>query len=385
MKSRLSIVDKIENCDIVARTKFIDMPLSLHGLGRFHIFSKALRVTDWWSCKAIPFSALACVSYIHTYGYIEPFRMLYFSGLLLLSISGCAVFGMVLNDWCDRENDIKAGRPSIVGSLSLHQVLVFLCLSLLLIFLPLVHLPGATAVAILAIVECILLAAYSVSPIRLKDRGGWGVMTDSLYAHVLPALAAWFAFSSITPRVSYLWMIGSSIILVIWQFPMGFRGLLGHQINDYAKDKDVGEQTLAVQIGVERSQEIIRLYLIPTEVIATVLIFSIVQLPNLISLIGLVLFSVAWILHLNDRVSKHKTLKRLPTARNIAGQVMRIFWAEWFSLSVFISIVAVSHDFWPTLIIYILLRPMLITHFAHRIRVKSSNMMALPPCDRPNS
>lgn len=327
-------------------------------LGPVGLLAKALRTADWWSCKAIPFVSLGCASYIHFHGYVQPFRMLTWSGLLLLTISGCAGFGMVLNDWCDRENDDLAGRPSIIGTLRLRHVITILACFVILIFLPVGFLPGTGLLIILAVAECVLLIAYSVSPIRLKDRGGWGVAADSLYAHVLPAMAAWFAFIPSSSAFTKWSILASAAIICVWQFPMGFRGLLGHQILDYTKDKEVGENTLAVQLGIESSQDIIRLYLLPAEVVGTLGTLLIVRLPNIYSFLGLVLCSIKWVSHLRSRVVKHKTLKRMPTSMNIIGQIMRIFWAEWIAISVFISIVAINQDFWPLLVIYLCLRPM---------------------------
>lgn len=226
----------------------------------------------------------------------------------------------------------------------------------LLIFLPIAFLPGSYTVLILAILECCLLSAYSANPIRLKDRGAWGVSADSMYAHVLPSLAAWFALVPFSSHLNDWWMLCSAALIALWQFPMGFRGLLGHQINDYAKDKAVGESTLAVNVGVDRSRDIIRQYLIPAEAIGTLAVFVLVQLPNLVAFAGLGLFSLAWYRRLKQQVQE-QALKRLPTPTNIIGQIMRLFWAEWFALAASLSMVVASPGFWPVLPVYLLIRP----------------------------
>lgn len=273
---------------------------------------------------------------------------------------------MVVNDWFDRINDIQAGRPSIVGSLRLQHVLTILLGAIPLIVLPTRFLSGSTVVMVLAILDCCLIAAYSAPPIRLKDRGGWGVMADSLYAHVLPAIAAWFAVAPSSSPVPGWWMVVSTCLIVLWQFPMGFRGLLGHQINDYAQDKEVGENTLAVQIGIERSQELCCLLLIPVQAVGALAAFSLIQLPNLISLAGLGLYSARWVPLLSVGLETDRGLRRFTSHFNIVGRLMCIFWAEWFAIVVCISIIIMDQKFWPVILACLMLRSSAVLDFARK-------------------
>ncbi len=75
---------------------------------------------------------------------------------------------------------------------------------------------------------------YSLSPIRLKNRGGWGVLADASGAHLFPTLLAialvyrW----SLKP-FDAVWFVSAGV----WSLSFGIRGIIWHQLNDLRYDE----------------------------------------------------------------------------------------------------------------------------------------------------
>lgn len=154
-------------------------------------------------------------------------------------LTAFAAFGYTLNDWCDRREDALVGRPSVVGRLPAPAAWTLISVPLLVIAA--VCRSYADRPAVLALVGGHLLAslAYSSPPLRLKARGGWGLLAILAAQYVVPG--------------ALLMACLRSAETVDWGFCLAFAlvdGLcleLGHQLADRDADAATGLDTLAVR------------------------------------------------------------------------------------------------------------------------------------------
>jgi 4-hydroxybenzoate polyprenyltransferase len=205
--------------------------------------SRLVRAGDWWDDKIPPLIAIAVLSNLaHGRSTGTGLRDL---GLFLVTAIGAAAFGHVVNDLSDIGADRLAGKQNLVGSLStLTRVgLLAGCLAAALapwIWLPHLWLAGAFLAA-----ELVLLVAYSVPPVRLKERGVMGVVTDAGYALILPALIALVLFGPATGHLA----VTPFVLVAVVASLAGVRGIVWHQISDLANDRVSGVDTLVMRTG----------------------------------------------------------------------------------------------------------------------------------------
>jgi 1,4-dihydroxy-2-naphthoate octaprenyltransferase len=110
--------------------------------------------------------------------------------------------------------------------------------------------------------------AYSLPPVRLKQRGLGGVLADALYAHALPLAFAGATMQAVgdtlpggQPPEALLWLTGLS-----WSLCLGLRNILTHQLADAANDRRSGTRTFVVGAGT-RLARALRRSLLGAEVI----------------------------------------------------------------------------------------------------------------------
>ncbi len=239
-------------------------------------FLRKIRISDPWNYK-IPF--LIAVPYL--YACYHPFSADNFIVKIILSyitIIGIAGFAYTLNDFTDRNKDEEAGKENIhikktIG-FSIGILMVFMGIALG----PWYFFPKSVYTLSLLGFELLLFVLYSVPPFRFKERGFVGVITDSLYAHAVPALLALTAFdqNGELPSSTHLALWVS---LITWQFCLGIRNILFHQIADYENDIKSGINTFVTQFSIPKTEQLLRQLFIPLEVI-TFLLFTFSLLYN---------------------------------------------------------------------------------------------------------
>jgi hypothetical protein len=99
----------------------------------------------------------------------------------------------------------------------------------------------------------LLFLLYAVPPIRLKERGVAGIVTDAVYAHVLPVAVAWTVFAG-PPDTR-----GDEVLIalfLLWMLAMGMRHLARHQHDDLDRDRmasDVRRRAWARRRALDRA------------------------------------------------------------------------------------------------------------------------------------
>lgn len=99
-----------------------------------------------------------------------------------------SALGYVTNDWGDRELDALHGKPNAFASLTHAQGLTALAALLILAFLSGLPFVRRPMVLPLWMGWAFFALAYSLRPLRLKERGAWGLTVSSLAQWSLPIL-----------------------------------------------------------------------------------------------------------------------------------------------------------------------------------------------------
>ena len=185
------------------------------------------------------------------------------AALLLVVLTVCAVgnYGYALNDLFDVAEDERAGRANAAAALGLPRTRAIVggstaCAALL----------GAAAAgavgALGTLTTMIVTAAYSIPPLRLKERGWLAVVADALAAHVFPAVLALLSVArwGLHPVGAVL-----AAALVVWSSAAGLRGILSHLLQTAERDDRVGLRTLVHQLGARRLERFVVWVLLPLE------------------------------------------------------------------------------------------------------------------------
>lgn len=208
------------------------------------------RAPDWWHYKLPP---LLAVAYLCLERGGAPAATAALPLLLILATSvGTAAFGHLLNDWSDLDADRRAGRPSALSRLRAPTRLAWTGAALLLAVAPWAALPRSPLVLGLFATELLLFAAYSLPPLRAKERGFAGVACDALYGHALPVavFASTFALVAGTSGAADRRFF---VALTGWKLIQGIASALASQARDRRADRRAGVRTFALAIGPGRA------------------------------------------------------------------------------------------------------------------------------------
>lgn len=242
----------------------------------FDLIFRRLRLSEPWRFKA---PVLICIPYFFFIAGEVPFS----TALIALCSSFCTIigiagFGYFCNDVADRKTDHQAGLDNGTLDLTVVQIALLFIFFLTAALLPwVVYFPVDWASLGLLAAEFMLFILYSVPPFRLKERGMSGLMADALYAHVNPALLAAYTFHLLTNRV-YGHLAWFMVTLGGWQFFLGLRNILLHQITDLDNDRAAGTVTFAVRIGARSAHRILAYLLVPLEISGFILFTAVVSL-----------------------------------------------------------------------------------------------------------
>ena len=187
--------------------------------------------------------------------------------LLLFCGVTAALFASLINDIADLEKDRLAGKEKAIGkfgpggrTLLLCAVVVFSLASLLTLISNGYPIAGLIYLAIIAV-----FAAYSLPPVRLKERSYWGLIAVALGEHVLPTMLALSLLWPLTESAQLLnWLIGAGI----WSFAFGLRGIIWHQLSDIDADAAGHCTTAATTIGTKALTSAGNCFVFPLEVVS---------------------------------------------------------------------------------------------------------------------
>jgi 4-hydroxybenzoate polyprenyltransferase len=223
---------------------------------------------------------------------------------LILSL-GVAGIGYLINDLHDLEKDIQQGKSNFFKHSHPWRKIILFGLFFSCAIFPWFSLPFDQWSLIIILLELILFTIYAMPPIRLKERGLWGVVTDAMYAHVLPCCLAVYTFSKVDNNLSLKTPL--VILYIFWLLLMGCRNIFNHQIEDYENDLASGTKTIATDIGREKLSRIILLFFIPAEAGIFLAMLYFLPLPNYFILFVYIIYIIQYFI----RKKKLQSLYRI--------------------------------------------------------------------------
>lgn len=217
----------------------------------------AVRWNEWYASK-LPFVWTACAA-AAVASPLGDAAVLQRTAAVILFTCLCAAFGHVANDLADRDCDRAAGRLTPVTALSGRAALLVLAAlgAAALGALAMAATRPATAVA--GIATLAMAAAYSLGPLRLKQRGAAGVWSAAAAQRTLPVLVA---FAALRPLDAQAWAFAAVAQLA------GIRWMLVHQVADAANDRRAGVGTFVAAAGEARARVLLRRVVLPLELVA---------------------------------------------------------------------------------------------------------------------
>lgn len=191
---------------------------------------KAVRANDWWESKfSTQFSVIYATSILIDIQFNQLLGVILF---LLTALIPGAVFVSIINDLTDIEVDKKVGKSNFFDTRSknLGYIVIAICV-IIGIF---VSLFLSKLGFLLYLAAWIVFTCYSVSPIRLKNRGFSGVLADAFGAYVFPQLFTIVVIYHCFQRdLNTKWLI----FIGGWSLCLGLRGILSHQLTDRINDE----------------------------------------------------------------------------------------------------------------------------------------------------
>ena len=195
----------------------------------------SFRIAEWWNSKIAMFFGWGYFFALLT---DLPFNnYLVVTALLLLWYIAAASFGYFINDLYDMPSDALAGKKNDTEELSPFYksvIAVFLIFIQLCSFITiLVWSESSMWWILIPLLNMLLFVMYSHSSIRIKEKPYFDVVTDALYAQILPLFVTYIAVSG-KLEGQYIILLSS---IFIWAFFAGIRNIVEHQLIDFEFDE----------------------------------------------------------------------------------------------------------------------------------------------------
>jgi hypothetical protein len=307
-----------------------------------------VRLPDWWHYKLPP---LFGIGYLLLAGPpVAPVAAgAELAALFLLTSLGTGAFGHLVNDWSDLEADRRAGAPSRLSRLSPAARAGVTLAALALALAPWLRLPPEPTARALFAAEFALFAAYSLPPLRLKERGAAGVVADALYGHALPMGVAATLFAVAGGRASI--ERGALVALVTWKLAQGLCGAIASQLADRRADRRSGTRSFVLGFGPLAARRLLLRVLLPVQLAAFVWtgLALAPRAPWLLPAWGIFLAATLWKIHVRWR--RGLGFYR----RGYSGYaLLNDFHERWLPLAALAALVAAAPGYAPLALLHLL-------------------------------
>jgi 4-hydroxybenzoate polyprenyltransferase len=210
-----------------------------------------------------------------------------------------ANYGYALNELFDVDEDRRGGRANLAATVSRARMWGIIVLSAGCAMVLAALLAGAAGSALTA-GELLLPLAYSMPPLRVKERGWLGVLADAVGAHLYPAMLALVVVRHWSTRSDAALF---AVAVAIWSLATGLRGILSHQLQSEEHDRATSLSTIVHRYGHATIERLVVFGILPIEVAA----FCAVVLQSHAT----ALFKTAWLLFILYELLKF-TLNAFP-------------------------------------------------------------------------
>lgn len=228
-----------------------------------------------------------------------------------------ASFGYAANSWSDIESDRAASKPNPFHGVSVSKALSLVTATALLTLAGSFLVLSAKPIALgLSLSLFVCSVAYSLRPVRLKERGIAGLIVSAVAQRSLPALIVFAAIGS--------WSLGGAV-LVGAMTVTGLRFILAHQMADLLSDRRSSTRTFVSSRGAATARFILTNVLAPAEILLLILALLLSPFKGLTYEAGLVIAGI---------VLAAAVLRRIPdmTLRKRVGLVLGAGYSMYFPL-----------------------------------------------------
>ncbi len=328
-----------------------------------------IRAGEWWNYKG-PVVAAFCYLTILWDGTDAPVRRTVMAVVLfLVALLGVGGLGHVVNDLADQEQDRRVGvRRSATALSSRRRSALLVGLSILAGVPWLVLDVDGIAIALL-VLELALLLAYSLPPVRAKERGAQALWVDAAYAYVVPIALAFATFGSVLDTELET---GPVVAALVWATVAGLAAIAQHQASHIDADRVARTGTWAIDVGREAATRWVSRLVVAAAVAFIALLAALVD-----SVPTVFVWSSLAVLWQAGQLTAVR-LQQLPDERppitfGVRDHVLGPLESRWLSLIVLLTLVVRSTDFWPLLLLHVVLfgAPLfaVVSVELHRVRV----------------
>lgn len=323
-------------------------------------FAKKLRLSNPWKFKAPVLMAVPYLVFLMSgdTGH-QAFMAVVASVTIIVGVAG---LGYLSNDLGDREKDAAIQKENATTGLAWSSIVLLFLLFLALAMAPWFYLPFTVQSLYLLLLQFFLFYAYAFKPLRLKERGFLGVITDASYAHLVPALLAAYTFYTFTGRhISQDALL--LLVLCSWQLVLGIRNICFHQLKDYDNDMSSGTNTFVTSYGLQKTTVLITRIILPLELLG---FLAFVVLASFTFPLFAVLIASYWLYKL---FAERKALPHF-NYRDYAYKFLDDLYIQWLPLALLLLLCFRSLHFLPVLILHgLLFRSELKTVFITRFKL----------------
>lgn len=238
-------------------------------------YTNTFRLQQWWQPKAGNIFIIIFLASIITH--LEFNKLVTYILPAIITIVGIGGFGHLINDFFDLESDKKTNKKNSLENKSNPQRILFISFSILLALAPWGFLPIDHFSIYLLTTEFVMLLLYAIPPFRFKTKGLLALVTDSLYAHVIPSILSFHTFVLISNQKVEL---AFYIIISIWQFFIGIHNILIHQLEDFENDTRSQINTFTTVKGKETTRGFLLRYIFPLHIISFVVFVIFIASSN---------------------------------------------------------------------------------------------------------
>lgn len=322
------------------------------------------RINQWWDFKLSLPIGVACA-----YAFCNGISAQIFQtqmALLLLCGTTAALFASLINDLSDLEQDKEAGKTKTVAGLSPMQRALAMLLSTVLVCITAYLLRFNILASLIYIAIAFVFVAYSVYPLRLKNRGLWGISAVALGEHMLPTcLSLVLLFPFARQSESFQWLAFAGIC----SFAFGMRGIIWHQISDQGADRASGCKTAATTYGAEWLNSFANKIVFPCEIVGLLGMLMLLGKDGFaIALIALLLSALVEYLHVKYMQANLIIVSVKENARFALFEYYQLF----LPVAMLLALIGNDYHYSSVVVIYLLLfgAPLsrLVMTMAHLVR-----------------
>ena len=224
--------------------------------------------------------------------------------ILIIAYIFTGIGGYLVNDFFDVNQDKLSGKTNLTLGKNKRTIWLIIAIFWLISFF-IVFKFSISASGIL-LLQLFLLLAYSAPQIRLKEKPILGIITDALYAHVVPLIIL-LVFLKISFESN------SVITLLLFSCTVGLRDILLHQKFDKENDLKSNSNSFAIKFDKEFSYTMVILQFL---MLITLLLFFVFTFNSkeylfefMIGVLGCISLFFSSIFYLNTSVKNNYILR----------------------------------------------------------------------------